>query len=734
MIPVRLELYNFLAYRNPPPLDFTGIHLVCLAGPNGAGKSSLLDAITWALWGKARAARDDELIHVGQSEMRVDFEFALEGNRYRVIRQRQKTGKTSKGALDFMIRDGDDWRTLNEPSMRQTEAKIERALHMSYDTFINSAFLLQGRADEFTVKAPAERKKVLTDILGLDEWARYEDRAKEKARELGEHILSLKAQIESIEQELGEEDARKAALTAAQARLIEATAARAALDIEVQALTQAEIDLKHKQSQRADLQRPTEKGQHELDSAQNDIARLQPELEAARQLAAEQAVIEAGRAAWVEASAQAEALTAEMSKRLHDAITELREEAAALRTSNDRLKAEMEDLRKSLDLIEQADKPICPLCGQPLTEAHRAQLTAQYEQAGKDKADAWRANKARVDAASAQVKAYDAALNALATDDPFVRHPGLADALSGLGFDPVAYQDLRARVAGLAPYEKRLADLQAALEKLPQLEASAQRLDERRRDWEQELAGDLAALAALDAELKALEAQVADAAELRRRHARLVSDENEARLEVGRAKQLVDVLDQQRKRRAELLDKQAEAREARAIFDELRTAFGKNGVPAMIIEAAIPEIEDAANDLLRRLTAGQINLRFETQREKVTGGVAETLDILINDPLGDRAYEMYSGGEQFRVNFAVRIALSRLLARRAGAQLRTLVIDEGFGTQDATGLQRLVEAINAIQDDFDKIIVITHIDELKDSFPARIEVTKTERGSQVTLI
>jgi len=72
--------------------------------------------------------------------------------------------------------------------------------------------------------------------------------------------------------------------------------------------------------------------------------------------------------------------------------------------------------------------------------------------------------------------------------------------------------------------------------------------------------------------------------------------------------------------------------------------------------------------------------------------------------------------------------------RRAGAQLQTLVIDEGFGTQDAQGRERLVEAINAIQDDFARVLVITHIDELKDAFPVRIEVTKTPEGSVVKVV
>jgi exonuclease SbcC len=128
-----------------------------------------------------------------------------------------------------------------------------------------------------------------------------------------------------------------------------------------------------------------------------------------------------------------------------------------------------------------------------------------------------------------------------------------------------------------------------------------------------------------------------------------------------------------------------------------------------------------------------MNLAFNTQREKVTGGMAETLEIQIADELGTRSYEMYSGGEAFRINFAIRVALSQLLARRAGAHLRTLFLDEGFGTQDEDGRNRLVEAITAIQDDFDLILVITHIDELRDSFPVHIVVEKTSSGSRVSV-
>jgi exonuclease SbcC len=145
----------------------------------------------------------------------------------------------------------------------------------------------------------------------------------------------------------------------------------------------------------------------------------------------------------------------------------------------------------------------------------------------------------------------------------------------------------------------------------------------------------------------------------------------------------------------------------------------------------LPEIENEANELLSRMTDNRMHVKIETQRETKKGDVVETLDINISDELGTRSYEMFSGGETFRINFAIRIALSKLLAKRAGAPLPTLIIDEGFGTQDSTGMEKLREAIISIQDDFQKILVITHVEELRDAFPTRIDVIKTAQGSTI---
>lgn len=214
----------------------------------------------------------------------------------------------------------------------------------------------------------------------------------------------------------------------------------------------------------------------------------------------------------------------------------------------------------------------------------------------------------------------------------------------------------------------------------------------------------------------------------------LRKENNDLRTEVSKNTEKIDQYKKFKDSMSSNSDKQKSLDYEIRLYKELINAFGKNGIQAVIIENAIPEIENAANQLLNRITEGRMNVSFNTRKENKTNDkIKETLDIFISDELGTRNYEMYSGGEAFRVNFAIRLALSKVLARRAGTRLKTLVIDEGFGTQDAKGISRLIEAINTVSSDFEKIIIITHMNDLKEAFPAKLEVYKTIDGSQVKL-
>lgn len=169
-------------------------------------------------------------------------------------------------------------------------------------------------------------------------------------------------------------------------------------------------------------------------------------------------------------------------------------------------------------------------------------------------------------------------------------------------------------------------------------------------------------------------------------------------------------------------------------YQALAYAFGKDGIQALLIEEAIPEIEQEANFILSKITDNKSQIFIESLRDLKKGGVKETLDIQISDSTGIRPYEMFSGGEAFRIDFSLRIAISKLLARRAGTALQTLIIDEGFGSQDEDGLSYLMDAIYAIQKDFSKIIVVSHLPIFKDNFPVHFIIEKSPSGSIVQVL
>lgn len=195
---------------------------------------------------------------------------------------------------------------------------------------------------------------------------------------------------------------------------------------------------------------------------------------------------------------------------------------------------------------------------------------------------------------------------------------------------------------------------------------------------------------------------------------------------------------QKRAALSELLKKQESQIQtnATALYDLqlIAAALGKDGIQALLIEDALPEIEQEANDLLARLTDNQASITIESLRDLKKGGTRETLDINISDATGIRPYELFSGGEAFRIDFSLRIAISKLLARRAGTSLQTLIIDEGFGSQDEEGLNRMMDALYTIQDDFEKIIIVSHLPAMKEQFPVHFYIQKEPNGSQVTVV
>jgi len=996
VIPRQLTLTNFLSYRQAS-LEFSGLHVACICGPNGAGKSSLLEAITWALWGESRATNADDVIRTGSTEAQVDFRFSCGNQTYRVIRARRR-GHTT---LEFQVWGQERWHSLTQRSIKDTQELINRELKLDYTTFIHSAYLRQGRADEFMLKTPSKRKEVLANLLQLDHYDALAEQAKKRANEHElqvkhlQHTLQAQAQelaqapliaqqyhalqqeiqatqeryhqlqqqrqhqqhhqhqrqqwVEQYQwlcqqrQQIGQDQAQN---QATQERLRQRLDQLAALLAQSAAITQAYRTYTDWQQQEEHYNQKAQQ-HHQLQQAYNHLHAQQQQLlhqlelqqqqchtecqtlrqrcdtlaliqQEASQIAPALAQLAQARSHlhtleqqaeqykplyhryqqllhqhqqtrarqeaqlqeqqrqlqhWQQQLAQlgdVDQQTATLTQQLAELdkkkvyLDHVEEKGKERKSFQDHLKARLEHYRTQLAQLEQKinllkqPEAVCPLCARPLDPEHwqlvhkkqelerreleeaiwltQEQITVtereiqvlrqEYREVKKQwearehlnqqlgqlqqKRQQQQALHTHIQQTQAQIEQLQAALaqpasspeldqiaaqlaalnydeqahlcaraevekwrwaeikqaeihNAekeyhclaaqlrqreqqaqdLAAQIAQARHHSplcyelerVAQQLHELAYDPAAHQALRQQLQQYRDAPLRYQELQQAQQEYPRLQqewenltAAAATLARR----EQELTHQIATIQATLRDLPDLSATIADLTAQIQAQQQILQTQY---IQSGTLQERLQQLEQLREKYQHNEQQLAHHQRQCQIYRALTQAFGKNGIQALMIEQVLPQLEATANHILGRLSNHQLHVKFRTQKPVKSGNqMAETLDIFIADHQGTRPYETYSGGEAFRVNFAIRLALARLLTQRAGATLQLLIVDEGFGTQDAQGCDRLIAAISAIADEYACVLLVTHMPNLKEAFATRIEVSKTDQGSQVQLV
>jgi exonuclease SbcC len=197
MRPIRLEIKGFTAFRDPQTIAFEGLDLFAISGPTGSGKTSILDAITYALFGTIeRVGRQaGQFVSQGQVRMAVCFDFAVDGERYRVTRS-----TPAKGATKILLERWDGgWSQAGEGADKVATANelIKRAVGLDYDAFTRTVLLPQGRFAEFLVGDAKERRAILTDLLGLELFERLGRRAGDVKREADAEVRAMTSLLET---------------------------------------------------------------------------------------------------------------------------------------------------------------------------------------------------------------------------------------------------------------------------------------------------------------------------------------------------------------------------------------------------------------------------------------------------------------------------------------------------------------------------------------------------------
>lgn len=857
MIPLLLTVENFMCYgEDVPSLNLEPVHIACISGDNGYGKTALLDAITWAIWGKARAKTQDELVNVARNTMFVELDFFAGESRYRVTRTYTKGRGASSGKseLNLSIIIGNTVTSLMANTIKETEEKIVNLLNMDYETFINTSYLKQGDSNRFTSSRPTDRKKILADLLDLSYYERLESASKQHSRQLQndvevqqsviEHKSSafqekelILEKLETYKKEsqnlLSEEQSLSKELEdlnqKRQTLLVEISNKKTMVDQidtsekEIGMMLVQEMRWKKELGELKILLSRSEEIQStykEYQDLRSEYGRSSTLISDFHKINAEKIVIEKTIA--IEtlklesqisiksnriktdlqplvdgipkllreinlANTALQNLEIEFSETEHllNKANAMSEKVTILQISNKTLLTQMSDSRNRFDMINHAEAT-CPLCLQSLSTGNKQHIRDGLQSEGKTSKIEYESNLKKIQALTdrkneiiTQNELQQTILVRKRTETEKIQYDLMNQLgksedssieLSSLKLNLVQMEEelnserfcseelnrlkiLDSKLKKLEDTEKNHSHLESKLESLsPYLELHAQLQGSRDRllsvtqsvedtksirearqlqteTWKLELVRIEKILTEewdFDQKINLIQSKIK---KVKGQSLNAVTMREQARYQI---EQIVKAEEDIKSMELEIFKTNEDVQ----LYEELASAFGRNGIQALMIERAVPMLENTAKELLARLSDNKMTIKLELKEgriDRATGLPSEELNITISDEQGTRSYETFSGGETFRIDFAIRIAMSKLLASRSGSPLPILFIDEGFGSQDTIGQGRLIEVIQSISEDFEKIIVITHIDSMKENFDQQIEISKTEYGSVFTL-
>lgn len=721
MIPKHLLLENFMSHARSE-LDFGQFDMALVIGSdndnpdvsNGTGKTALFDGMLWALYGKCRFSTKKKLIKRGGASCAVTFVFELEGQTYKTVRRISK--RSASAEVQFFIREGARWRDLSEDTPTATSKKIVSTIGMNHDTFINSVYFRQFDVSRFASATATQKKAILKEILQIGMWDKYQDKAKARMKKAAGRLTLLKERIDSfgdledmrrkngaaLERAERELDAARHAAQRGEVALDSAKRELANFDLQMLRLGDAparQAALAEKEqdvlARRDRLRRSIGRHAAVIAEVEETVPGLKREILC---MAGAILALSAG-----DARAEAEKVFQRFEQEPPSWFVDVEqaERDRAEMKEQEALLADLELQLRQLESLEPGEK--CPCCLSEITDPE--DVIARRE----------------------QKRRYLKHLMAEKTETCGMLRESVRKAQKASSAASLAADRLGEWTDRLARYEERYTTAKEATAELMRegegLTEEWGKIQTEKKALESLQDADVLKCHAADAQnrVAACEQELSD---LRQRVVDLGVD-------YGNLKGQSEDLKRRASERGALLAKKPALVEEHDVYKRLAKAFSKDGVPAIIMENVTEDLRNHANEVLRAICSEPLVIDFVTQSRTDAGSWVETFDITVSG--GDRSNDDFrdlSGGEQVRISIALRLALSKILMRRVGANIRFLLLDEVDQALDRQGIQALAETLRALSARF-KIMVVTHNDAMKEMFDHIVTVKKGTAGSTV---
>lgn len=712
-----IHCQNFFNHKETK-IDFTKIDSpILLMGTNGAGKSSLVnEAIIFAIFGKTRTDSLDDCIRHDANEMGVSVVFELNGQEIDITRTKKK-GKSPK--LELSI-DGHPVEEL----LTETQKRIDRLIGLSYDSFRSSILLKQDDADFFIKQKPDDRKKIISEILDLGQYEKIEKIAKEDRANIKNEIKVEESIYNSIE--IKDIDGLKHQLGILEKGIKKLKITTEKTEKELNEIIVWNASIKEQIKQRDAIITNNEKIKLYVSKLEEKNKTILKELNSLN-ITLEQESFDASGFIKVEKDIQKSENNLEQTEEklklkneeyrtlIRKSIDKIRMELVKPLEKFNEIKSECLSIQKRLEKFKNLDEAECPTCFQIVDKKHVSEIIKDLEKDLKKLLLEYKEIEKNVNVNNNEI--------VLLQDE---NH-------SSLSSHQAAIKELNRDIECI---KKSISDYRITLRRQLDIQKNYEIGTEKKQNLLKTIKENEGNIAVLSEQVKDVpKVKLTEKPEDELRTALQKERNNMEQAIVLFSKLQNDITETEnlKIKKASLEHLLSEKIHKLGILDKIIIACSRKGIPAAIIATVLPEIEEYANYYLNKISHGNLSIAFKTEMTLKSGEARDTLEVEIYDGNVWRHFESFSGGEKFRVSLAVRLALSKVLARRANIDLQLLILDEPAAQLDGPGKELFVETVMLLRKEFSKIIIISHLDELINSFDSHIRIIKTEEGNKVII-
>lgn len=726
-----VRIQNFGPHKDIS-IDFNSADLIGICGHNGSGKTFALEAIP-ACWFGNFPSRNGSIYndvtngYLGDASLEVVFEAG--GKVYRSLRQCRITGKTkNQEAYLFLVEDGKE-SALAGPKESDYSQEIQNIVG-SKQMFFSSSFAAQNLTGDITEIDPADRQRLLHEMLGLQKFAQIAEVSNAKGKEVNLSLDFNRRQLEQISES-------PKILQNVEISIVHNTKLlQEAADV----VLSLEGDKKREQDLVDQLQESVSKAgviRAEISGMEQQKRQHNRTIDALKIKREENVKL-------LESKPELEEKVARIPELEKESVTlnNLISERDALQSTYFNTKANFDNLKNQIQqALWELQKERDSLKKELGKEERKASL---LEMAGchPDYIPCSFINDAKEsESVIPRMKAEIERIEILILEEDFAH--GERKTLQEIEkeLDSIRIPKVDHSRASLLQHElKRLNSLQSQLGAMEAAQKAKDEAEEQTMEVLEQIEILERNLLGKQKELKILEIETRGLPELKNRIQYIEGKIREARNKESEIKTELAVLESRKeelqKKVLEIASLQAEikALEARVkVFEIITLAFGRSGIPQLLIDSAIPKLQEILDDLLADLD-GLFSITFSTQRLTQKGDARETLDIIVTSNRGTMSVDRFSPGEQKLIKLFLRMGTAVFKALHFGAQFKVFFGDEFFDSLDADNAKLVMRLLRSFKEHFNQVIMTSHYDDYLANLPMVIAVKGNGEGTRVEVI